>query len=216
MAAGRFISLEGGDGSGKSTQIRMLANRLRDAGHNVVETRDPGGTLGAEAIRQLVLTGDPERWDVMTETLLHFAARRDYTERLIRPALEDGKWVITDRFADSTSVYQGVARGLGISTVRRLWDLAIDGFKPDLTLIIDIPADEGLKRADARNHIEEAEEAREDRYEKLGTDIHDVVRQAFLDLAEAEPDRCHLIDGTKDAKAVHEAVWAVVIERLEV
>lgn len=216
MEPGRFISLEGGDGSGKSTQIAMLASRLRSAGHDVVETRDPGGTPGAEAIRKLVLTGNPDRWDNMTEALLHFAARRDYTERLIRPALGDGKWVITDRFADSTIVYQGIARGLGVEVVRQMWDLTIDGFKPDLTLIIDLPVTEGLKRAGVRNDMDQTGEAREDRYEKFGSNIHEVVRQAFFDLAAAEPDRCILIDGSKDVEAVHNEIWAAVTDRLEV
>lgn len=214
MVAGRFISLEGGDGSGKSTQIAMLSARLREAGHEVVETRDPGGTEGAEAIRNLVLTGDPERWDAMTSALLHFAARRDYVERLIRPALERGQWVISDRFADSTIVYQGVAGGAGADAIRDLWQTAIGGFKPDLTLIIDLPVAEGLERANGRMQQIEDETSREDRYEKMGAGFHEIVRRAFLDIAAQEPERCALIDGTENPDDVHARIWAAVSDRL--
>ncbi|MCH8863612.1 MAG: dTMP kinase [Proteobacteria bacterium] len=214
MVAGRFITLEGDDGSGKSTQIAMLSARLREAGHEVVVTRDPGGTEGAEAIRNLVLTGDPDRWDAITSALLHFAARRDYVERLIRPALERGQWVISDRFADSTIVYQGVAGGAGADAIRDLWQTAIGGFKPDLTLIIDLPVAEGLERANGRMQQIEDETSREDRYEKMGAGFHKIVRQAFLDIAEEEPRRCALIDGTENPDDVHARIWAAVSDRL--
>ncbi len=216
MKAGRFITLEGGDGTGKSTQIAMLADRLRDNGHEVVVTRDPGGTGGAEIIRKLVLTGDPGRWDAMTSALLHFAARRDYVERLIRPALEQGQWVISDRFADSTVVYQGVAGGAGAAVIRDLWQTAIGGFKPDLTLVIDLPVEEGLERAHGRMQEIADEASREDRYEKMGAGFHQTVRQAFLDIAGEEPERCALIDGTEDPDGVHAQIWAAVSERLEI
>lgn len=216
MKAGRFITLEGGDGSGKSTQIAMLAGRLREAGHEVVETRDPGGTEGAEAIRNLVLTGDPERWDAMTSALLHFAARRDYVERLIRPALERGQWVISDRFADSTIVYQGVAGGAGAEAIRDLWKTAIDDFRPDLTLIIDLSAEDGLERANERLQQIEEEASREDRYEKMGAGFHQIVRQAFLDIAGEEPERCALIDGSTDPDGVHAQIWAAVTAKLDI
>lgn len=214
MASGKFISLEGGDGSGKSTQIAMLAARLREAGLTVVETRDPGGTEGAEAIRQLVLTGDPDRWDAMTSALLHFAARRDYVERLIKPALERGEWVISDRFADSTIVYQGVAGGAGAGAIRDLWQAAIGDFKPDLTLIIDLPVADGLKRANGRMQQIEDMGSREDRYEKMGEGFHEVVRKGFLDIAAEEPERCALIDGSRDPEGVHAQIWAAVSDRL--
>lgn len=214
MKAGRFITLEGGDGSGKSTQIAMLAERLREAGHEVVLTRDPGGTEGAEAIRNLVLTGDPDRWDSMTSALLHFAARRDYVERLIRPALQRGEWVISDRFADSTIVYQGIAGGAGADAIRELWKTSINDFKPDLTLIIDLPVEDGLDRAHGRMQEIEDESSREDRYEKMGTGFHELVRTAFMDIAAEEPERCALIDGTKDPKGVHAEIWAAVSDKL--
>ena len=215
-APGRFITLEGGDGTGKSSQITMLAAKLRETGLEVIETRDPGGTGGAEVIRKLVLTGDPDRWDSMTSALLHFAARRDYVERLIRPALEQGTWVISDRFADSTTVYQGVAGGAGVDAIRDLWQTAIDGFKPDLTLIIDLPVEEGLERANGRMQQIADETSREDRYEKMGENFHQIARQAFLDIAAAEPERCALIDGTKDLDGVHEQIWAAVSDRLDI
>lgn len=208
---GRFITLEGGDGSGKSTQIAMLSRRLRGTGLAVVETRDPGGSEGAEEIRHLVLKGNPERWDAMTSALLHFAARRDYVERLIRPALGRGEWVVSDRFADSTMVYQGIAGGIGKDRVRDLWRLAIGDFKPDLTLVIDMPVDAALERASRR--MQESKD-REDRYEKMGAGFHETVRRAFLDIAAENPERCALIDGTKDKDAVHEDIWAVVSARL--
>lgn len=213
---GRFISLEGGDGTGKSTQITMLATALREAGHTVVETRDPGGTEGAEAIRRLVLTGDPERWDSMTSALLHFAARRDYVERLIRPALARGDWVISDRFADSTIVYQGMAGGAGASAIRELWQTTIDNFKPDLTLVIDLPVEQGLGRANGRMQQIEDKASREDRYEKMGEGFHETARNGFLEIAAAEPDRCVLIDGTKDPEGVHAQIWTAVTDRLTV
>lgn len=213
---GRFITLEGGDGSGKSTQIAMLSARLRDAGHEVIETRDPGGTEGAEIIRKLVLTGDPDRWDAMTSALLHFAARRDYVERLIRPALERGQWVISDRFADSTIVYQGVAGGAGAAAIRDLWRTAIDDFKPDLTLVIDLPVAAGLERANGRMQQIKDAGAREDRYEKMGAGFHEIVRSAFLDIVKAEPERCALIDGTENPDGVHAAIWTAVSTRLDV
>ena len=211
---GRFITLEGGDGTGKSTQIAMLAARLREAGHTVVETRDPGGTEGAEVIRNLVLTGDPDRWDAMTSALLHFAARRDYVERLIRPALKRGEWVISDRFADSTIVYQGVAGGAGAGAIRALWQTALGEFKPDLTLVIDLPVEAGLERANGRMQRIEDSSSREDRYEKMGGDFHEIVRKAFLDIAAEEPGRCALINGSKDVDTVHEQIWAAVSDRL--
>lgn len=216
MTNGCFISLEGGEGTGKSTQISRLAERLRTAGHVVKETRDPGGSEGAEAIRELLLTGSPDRWDAMTEALLHFAARRDYVQRIIRPALETGAWVITDRFADSTVAYQGVAGGAGRETVEGLWDLVLEGLKPDLTLILDLPIEVGLDRAGVRFDQQDQTASREDRYELKGAEFHESLRQAFLESARLEPDRCVAIDATGTEDEVHEAIWAVVSARLEV
>lgn len=184
---GRFLSFEGIDGSGKSTQARHLAEALRAAGHEVVLTREPGGSPGAEEIRRLVLEGDPARWSAETEALLFTAARRDHLERTIRPALARGAVVICDRFADSTRVYQGVTRGDLRALVDALHDLAI-GVEPDLTLLIDIDPAEGLGRARARAGTEQ-------RFEDMGLAMQERMRAAFLEIAAAAPGRFRVIDG---------------------
>lgn len=199
--AGRFISFEGIDGSGKSTQARMLAERLRSAGHSVVLTREPGGSLGAEEIRRLVLEGDPDRWSAETELLLFTAARRDHLEKTIRPALAAGSVVITDRFADSTRIYQGITRGDLRASVDALHDLMI-GVDPDLTLLIDIDPGLGLSRAVARA-------GRELRFEDMGEGVQRQMRAGFLDLASRTP-RIQMIDGVGSADSVAALVWARV------
>ncbi len=198
---GRFISFEGIDGSGKSTQGRMLADRLRAAGSAVVLTREPGGSLGAEEIRRLVLEGDPDRWSAETEILLFTAARRDHLEKTIRPALAAGAVVITDRFADSTRIYQGITRGDLRQTVDALHDLMI-GVDPDLTLLIDIEPGLGLSRAVARA-------GKELRFEDMGVDVQRQMRAGFLDLATITP-RMQVVDGSGDADTVSNLVWARV------
>ncbi|MEL6620924.1 MAG: dTMP kinase [Pseudomonadota bacterium] len=203
-AGGHFISFEGIDGSGKSTQARMLADRLRTEGHDVVLTREPGGSPGAEEIRALVLQGDPDRWSAETELLLFTAARRDHMERLIEPALADGKIVICDRFADSTRLYQGLSRGDLRGTVDQLHALMI-GREPDLTILIDMDPETGLARARGRQGTEE-------RFEDFGTDLQAKMREGFLDLAQEFPDRFRTIDGARDidqvARDVHITVTA--------
>lgn len=203
-AGGHFISFEGIDGSGKSTQARMLADRLRTEGHDVVLTREPGGSPGAEEIRALVLQGDPDRWSAETELLLFTAARRDHMERLIEPALADGKIVICDRFADSTRLYQGLSRGDLRGTVDQLHALMI-GREPDLTILIDMDPETGLARARGRQGTEE-------RFEDFGTDLQAKMRQGFLDLAREFPDRFRTINGARDidqvARDVHITVTA--------
>jgi len=185
--SGLFITFEGIDGSGKSTQARLLADRLCAAGRDVVLTREPGGSIGAEEIRRLVLEGDPDRWSSETETLLFTAARRDHLERLIRPALAQGQIVICDRFADSTRIYQGVTRGDLREMVDQLHDLVI-GQNPDLTFLVDIDPETGLRRALSRHGTEE-------RFEDFGVDMQIRARDGFFDLARAEPDRFRIIDG---------------------
>ncbi len=184
---GLFISFEGIDGSGKSTQVTRLAEHLRSLGREVVVTREPGGSEGAEEIRALVLQGDPDRWSAETEILLFTAARRDHLERLIRPALAAGKIVICDRFADSTRMYQGLSRGDLRATVDKLHDLMI-GVEPDLTLLIDMDPVEGLKRAKGRNGTEE-------RFEDFGADLQAAMRAGFMALAAEYKDRFRVIDG---------------------
>lgn len=199
---GRFLSFEGIDGSGKSSQARHLAAALQARGQEVVLTREPGGSPGAEQIRRLVLEGDPARWSAETEALLFTAARRDHLERLIRPALLRGAVVICDRFADSTRVYQGVTRGDLRALVDRLHDLAI-GVEPDLTLLIDIDPAEGLARARARAGSEQ-------RFEDMGLAMQMRMRAAFLDLAAGAPARFRVIDGAGTEGAVATRVLAAV------
>ncbi len=204
--SGLFVSFEGIDGSGKSTQARMLADRLRADGVDVVHTREPGGSPGAEEIRALVLQGDPDRWSAETEILLFTAARRDHLERTIRPALEAGKVVVCDRFADSTRMYQGLSRGNLRAKVDALHDLMI-GVEPDLTLLIDMDPTIGLSRAKARNTVEE-------RFEDFGASLQEAMRAGFLALAEEYADRFRVIDGARDADSVAEDVWAAVSPHL--
>lgn len=197
-----FISFEGIDGSGKSTQARMLADALRAEGRQVLLTREPGGSPGAEEIRRLLVEGAGERWSGETEALLFTAARRDHLERTIRPALAEGQTVITDRFADSTRVYQGAARGDLRDLVDRLHDLAI-GIWPDRTFVIDIDPDEGLRRSAARG-------GSEDRFESLGLDFQCRLADGFRDLARQHPGRVRLIDGRGTAEQVAARVRAAL------
>jgi dTMP kinase len=202
MAGGRFISFEGIDGSGKSTQVRALAARLRAAGTRVVETREPGGAPGAEQIRRLLVEGDPGRWSAETEILLFTAARRDHLERTIRPALASGATVISDRFADSTRVYQGVARAGLRPMVDALHGLAI-GVEPDLTLILDLAPETALARGLARG-------GDEDRFERFGAGFQERLRRGFLALAAEFPERCRVIPADGPAERVAERVAAEV------
>ncbi|MBF0332177.1 MAG: dTMP kinase [Alphaproteobacteria bacterium] len=204
---GRFLSFEGGEGTGKSTQLRLLADALRDGGLDVVTTREPGGSPGAEQIRRLLVEGEPGRWDGMTEALLHYAARRDHLRATVHPALGRGAWVLTDRFADSTLAYQGWGHGLDRALLERLDALAIGGFRPDLTLVLDLPAIQGLARAAGRGGAE-------DRYERMDVTFHERLREGFLDIARREPGRCAVIDAAGDPDQVHAAVLTVVRERL--
>ncbi|OSQ37826.1 dTMP kinase [Thalassospira mesophila] len=204
---GIFISFEGGEGSGKSTQIRLLEQWFRHRGRDVVVTREPGGSPGAEEIRALLLTGDPGRWDAVTEALLMFASRRDHVERTIRPALAQGQVVLCDRFADSSVAYQGYGHGLGAHFIRQLWKLAIDDFKPDLTLMMDLPLETGLERAGARFANVSAAE---DRFEKMELAFHRRLQQGFREITAAEPHRCRVIDANGDIETVAARISATV------
>ena len=203
---GVFLSFEGIDGSGKSTQTRLLADHLRAQGREVVLTREPGGSPGAEEIRALVLQGDPDRWSAETELLLFTAARRDHLERTILPALEAGKVVICDRFADSTRMYQGLSRGDLRGAVDQLHTLMI-GREPDLTILIDMDPATGLARAKSRNSVEE-------RFEDFGTELQEKMRAGFLDLAQEFAERFRVIDGSQDLDAVARDIAAVVDRHL--
>lgn len=203
---GFFLTFEGADGSGKSTQARHLAAKLREQGYQVVLTREPGGSEGAEEIRKLLVEGDPGRWSAETEILLFTAARRDHLERTILPALARGDIVISDRFADSTRVYQGAARADLRSTVDSLHNLMIS-HEPDLTLVIDIDAETGLRRGLARN-------SGEDRFEELGAGFQQKLREGYRALLTDFPARCIGIDGNADAEVVANRVRAALEGRL--
>jgi dTMP kinase len=205
---GRFITLEGGEGTGKSTQIRRLKAELEKKGVTVLATREPGGSPGAEQIRKLMVEGEPGRWDAITETLLAYAARADHVRVTIGPALFQGTWVISDRFSDSTFAYQGAGQGLDRETIRRIDSAVLDDFAPDLTLILDLDIKLGLRRALSRGGAE-------NRFEKFGADFHDRLRQSFLDIARRNPDRCRVVDAGGTEDQVAEAIWAAVSRRFD-
>lgn len=210
MTGPLFITFEGIDGSGKSTQARHLADRLHRAGLAVTPTREPGGSKGAEAIRDLLLTGETGRWSPEAEILLFFAARRDHVERVIRPALDAGQVVVCDRFTDSTRMYQGATRGDLRGKVDALHELMI-GLDPDLTLIIDMDPARALERALARGL---ARPGAEQRFEEMGLAFQERVRAGYLALARAEPARCVLIDGARPEDEVAADIARVVLARL--
>jgi dTMP kinase len=208
-ARGRFITIEGGEGAGKSTQVDLLVAALDRAGIAAQRTREPGGSEGAEAIRRLLLEGADERWDAIAETLLFYAARREHVTRLITPALDRGVWVVCDRFADSTIAYQGYGRGLPLAELQALHSFALGDFAPDVTLILDLPVAEGLTRAARRS-------GNTDRFERLDHAFHERLRQGFHQIAAADPQRCVVIDASGDVENVHRAVLGTVVERLGV
>ena len=203
--APRFITLEGGDGSGKSTQIRRLAAELKKRKIDAVVTREPGGSPGAEDIRNLVLNGDPDRWDSLTEALLMFAARANHVSHTIKPALMQRQWVLCDRFTDSTYAYQGAGHGLARETIRRMEALVLGDFRPDLTLILDLPVEHGLARTAGRT--------KDMRFESFDHDFHERMRQCYLTIARKDPMRCEVIDAAQDEETVAEAIWATVKKR---
>jgi dTMP kinase len=207
-ARGRFITFEGGEGAGKSTQAKLLKERLEGRGTRAVLTREPGGSAGAEQIRKLLVEGEPERWTAMTETLLFLAARSDHVAKLIAPALADGAWVICDRFIDSTLVYQGVARGLGLERVRALQTAALGDIVPDLTLILDLAPDAGLARTQNRS-------GDETRFERFEAEFHARLRAAFREIAAEEPGRCVVIDASRSRDEVASEIWRTVTTRLQ-
>jgi dTMP kinase len=195
-----FITIEGGEGTGKSTLIRGLAEALKAQGRDVVQTREPGGSPGAEDIRALMVTGDADRWDAMTELLLVNAARRDHVERVVRPALARGATVLCDRYVDSTRCYQGM-RGVPRALIDSVHHGAID-LDPDITLILDVPPEQGLARA--------ADRGGDARFESMGLEYHTKLREAFLDIAKSEPQRCRTIDSTQPiASVLAEALSAI-------
>ena len=207
---GRFITLEGGEGAGKSVQARRLEARLRAVGLDVVRTREPGGSPHAEALREVILSGFAKPFGAEAEALLFAAARIDHLDQTILPALERGRWVVSDRFADSTRAYQGAAGDLPIDYILRLEEVAVGPNRPDLTVILDLPPEAGLERAGLRRGAAGA-----DRFEAEGIGFHRVLRRAFLDIAAAEPRRCAVIDALKSEDEVEAAIWSVVEARLD-
>lgn len=204
---GRFITLEGGEGAGKSTQIARLRDWLEARGRSVLATREPGGSVGGEMVRRLLVEGPADRWDGTTEALLHFAARRDHLRATVWPALKRGTWVVSDRFADSTRAYQGYGHGLDLAMLDRLYEIAVGDFRPDLTLILDLPVGVGLARAGRRR-------GSETRYESLPRAFHDRVRAGFQEIARREPARCAVIDSDRETERVAQDIARIVAERL--
>lgn len=207
MSRGRFITFEGGEGTGKSTQVRLLASALVQSGNQVVQTREPGGSPSAEEIRSLLVKGAADRWSPMAETLLFYAARVEHWRQVIDPALSRGVHVLCDRFADSTMAYQAYAGGLNRQLVDDLHRLTMAGAKPDLTLVLDAPVEEGLRRASERRDDET-------RFERKGREFHERLRQGFLEIAKRDPSRCAIIDATQSIERVHASVLTTVKTRL--
>jgi dTMP kinase len=205
---GRFISLEGGEGVGKSTQLRRLAEALRSRGHEVVETREPGGSAGAEAIRALLLQGEEERWTAGAEALLFAAARADHVAKTIKPAMAEGKWVLSDRFLDSSIAYQGGAGGVGAEVIRRLHEVGSGGFLPDRTLLLELPGAGGTERAQERDG------GSGDRIGSRGADYHQGVAAAFRRIAAEEPDRFGIVDASGSPEEVTERLLGALADLL--
>ena len=205
---GRFITLEGGEGAGKSTQIQVIKDYLLTCGNDVVVTREPGGTSEGQEIRNLLVSGDKDKWSPLSETLLILADRAAHLERVIRPALAEGKYVVCDRFFDSTKAYQGVAGGLGLDVIHNLQQPVLGTTLPDVTLLLDIDPEKGLRRAQERGG--------ELRFESKTLAYHRTLRNAFLDFAAQEPDRIFVIDADRDVEAVSADILAVLAERLNV
>ena len=207
----KFITFEGGEGAGKTTQIKKLSAYLVGIGQAVIETREPGGSAGAEEIRKLLVEGAPDRWDAETESLLHFAARRDHLVKTIVPALEAGNWVLCDRFADSTIAYQGYGHGVSRRALDQLYALVSQGLSPDLTFILDLAVDAGLDRANRRAIAGVA--VQEDRYERMDVVFHERLRAGFREIAAGEPQRCVVLDGGRDEDAIFAKIQSIIEER---
>jgi dTMP kinase len=205
--SGRFITFEGPEGVGKSTQVRLLTEALQASGVGALATREPGGAAGAEQIRTLLVTGRTDRWHPLTETLLHFAARQEHLEATVRPALAAGTWVVCDRFADSTWAYQCFGQGVPEATVQALRHLVVGPTEPDLTIILDLPVEVGLSRAGRRA-------GDETRYEAMGLDLHRRVSDGFREIARRHPARCVLLDAGGRIDEVQAAVRNAVRDRL--
>jgi dTMP kinase len=207
---GRFITFEGGEGAGKTVQAKRLEDKLATLGLEVVRTREPGGSPQAEQLREAILSGFAAQFGPEGEAVLFAAARLDHLDKTILPALARGAWVVCDRFADSTRAYQGVAGDLPAGFIARLEKVVVGPNRPDLTVILDVPAETGLERAEARRGAGSA-----DRFEAEGLEFHETLRRAFLEIAAAEPGRCVVVDALKPEDEVAEAIWSAVEARLD-
>ncbi|MBK18904.1 MAG: dTMP kinase [Rhodospirillaceae bacterium] len=206
MSQGVFITVEGGEGAGKSTQLALLENYLTELGIDLLRTREPGGVPSAEIVRELLIHGDGDRWSPLTETLLHFAARHEHVSRLIRPAIAEGKWVLCDRFADSTTAYQGYAQDIDHDVISNLYEIAVGDIKPNLTIILDLPVEIGLERARARK-------SGGMRYESMGIEFHQRLREGFLQIADQEAERCVVIDGNQPVDKISKDIIVLIDQR---
>jgi dTMP kinase len=206
MTTGVFITLEGGEGAGKSTQLKLLEDRLATRGIDIIRTREPGGVPSAETIRDLLVNGETDKWRPLTETLLHFAARHEHISRLVQPALENGQWILCDRFADSTTAYQGYAQNIELDTISTLYRLAVGNLEPNLTIILDLPVQVGLERAEDRG-------IGGTRYERMGIEFHQQLRDGFLKIAANNPHRCSVVDATRSIEEISENIMTLVETR---
>jgi dTMP kinase len=210
MTAARFVTFEGGEGAGKSTQVKLLVRALRHGGIEARSTFEPGGAPGAEAIRALLVNGEIDRWSPMSEVLLHYAARVEHLERLVKPALARGQWVLCDRFADSTLAYQGYGAGVEGERIDKIRQLVLGRFAPDLTFVLDLPVAEGMARLARRD-------GEDSRYERMSRDFHERVRQGYLEIAAREPERCVLLEsGGATPEAIHARICEILCRRLGV
>ena len=215
MTKGFFITVEGGEGSGKTTQIDLLITALKKQGHNVIETREPGGTPEAERIRDLLVQREGGDWNAMAEILLLFAARTMHIEKLLKPALAEGKVIVCDRFTDSTIAYQGYGRGVDIDKIREIEKLSIGDFKPDLTFILDIDVKTGLERSNKRLAEDSDDDKTEDRFERLDVSFHEKLREGFLDIARKEEERCYILNATQSIEDLAEEIRNIALSKLQ-
>ncbi len=214
MAKGVFITLEGGEGTGKSTQVKMLGAALAAAGLDAVMTREPGGTDQAERIRNLMIQRDAGNFDPLTEAMLMMSARREHLVNKIWPSMEQGKWVVSDRFVDSTRAFQGYGMGLDQGLIDRIYQMIAGDFQPDLTFVFDIDAEKGLSRSLKQLAVTaDKNESTEDRYERMGVPFHNRLRQGFLEIAKRFPDRCVIIDAAQDIATIHGQILKTIETR---
>ena len=206
---GKFITIEGGEGSGKSTQASILLDRFQKEGISAIKTREPGGAPTSDAIRSLLVSGETSFWEPISETMLHFAARHEHIVKTINPALDEGQWVVSDRFSDSTMAYQGYGQGVNKSIIDSLYSLTADNIEPDLTLIFDLEPEVGLKRAIDRNRSLSLE----DRYERMNIEFHRKLREGFLDIAKNNPKRCRIVNAQGSLENVASRVWEEVSKK---